>query len=250
MRFSSLTTISAAIRAWTWLYTLPLDWTARTARRDEIASDLWESQNDPQQHDSDIRIALQILGRAVLGAPDDLRWTCEQLHEHARRPSAMAALRLALVAVFASGFVVSVNSRTIDPARALRVNIASIGWLAGSENATTSTLTPAIVLTLTNVGEQMTGALQVNAVFYYRWPRSHEIGTAYSSAVGWRGLRPGATSPPITLRGNASGRTELAPQVAVLRTAMRDAVARLFIQHDGQWTLVDDYPLHAHLIDP
>jgi hypothetical protein len=37
------TAACAAVRAWTWLYTLPLDAAAQRARGDEIDSDLWDS---------------------------------------------------------------------------------------------------------------------------------------------------------------------------------------------------------------
>ena len=71
----ALRAATAAVRAWTTLYTSGLPIEQRDARREEIDSDLWESVNDPA---SDRRsLALQIAARLIAGIPDDLGWRSE-----------------------------------------------------------------------------------------------------------------------------------------------------------------------------
>ena len=66
------------VREWVSLYTTGLPGNCKTARREEIDSDLWEQTQDafdagrPQQF-----FALHLLGRLLLGMPDDLFWRME-----------------------------------------------------------------------------------------------------------------------------------------------------------------------------
>ena len=77
------------VRWWTRLYTAGLPAVAREIRLDEIESDLWESTHDPGRSPMG---GLQVLGRLVLGMPDDLRWRAGQTS-----PRAVAALGASLV---------------------------------------------------------------------------------------------------------------------------------------------------------
>jgi hypothetical protein len=73
------------VRWWTWIYTARMPAAARDARRDEIDSDLWEMHEDARRRGaSPTRIAIHMLLRLALGAPDDLLWRAEQLRVRPR----------------------------------------------------------------------------------------------------------------------------------------------------------------------
>jgi hypothetical protein len=63
----------ALVRGWTRFYTCGLSADVRDARRAEIASDLWECQQDLTSRHG-VQEALQVLGRLLLGVPDDVAW--------------------------------------------------------------------------------------------------------------------------------------------------------------------------------
>lgn len=89
MSFRLLRIANAAVRAWTRLYTWRLPPALRDARREEVESDLWESEHDPGGAQS----AFQLLARLLSGAADDLGWRFEQENTMARYLN----LRLAIV---------------------------------------------------------------------------------------------------------------------------------------------------------
>ncbi|MGH9308181.1 MAG: hypothetical protein ACRD1U_02320 [Vicinamibacterales bacterium] len=64
------------VRAWTRVYTSGMESAAREPRRAEIESDLWEHQHAGREG---ARLALEMIGRLLLGAPDDVRWRIEQM---------------------------------------------------------------------------------------------------------------------------------------------------------------------------
>jgi len=111
-------------------------------------------------------------------------------------------------------------------------------------------LAPAVSFTLTNVGDRATGAIQVNAVFYRTAPNHRELGTAFSTAVGWRGLAPGASSRRVALHANVSARASLRPAATLTLAARVEPTVRLFVHHEGRWTMLGDYPIRAQLLDP
>jgi hypothetical protein len=62
-------------RAWTQLYTAGAHMTPRDARRELIASDLWEHEADAMaEGQTPVSLARDITGRAVRGIPADLAW--------------------------------------------------------------------------------------------------------------------------------------------------------------------------------
>jgi hypothetical protein len=66
---------SCVARCWTAAYTLGLATHVRDARRDEIASDVWEHHGDVVAEGGSVwRFAGSVLGRVARGAPADLLW--------------------------------------------------------------------------------------------------------------------------------------------------------------------------------
>ena len=103
MTFAPTVVIGLA-RAWTRLYTGRLDPVLRDARRAEIDSDLWESHEDARRRGcSAAGVALQILGRLLLGAPHDVLWSLEHRQVQPwplRRVVLAGAAAAALLAAF------------------------------------------------------------------------------------------------------------------------------------------------------
>lgn len=66
---------NALTRSWTRLYTAGLPREFRAPRREEIESDLWEQQSQPDE--SSLGTAIHVLLRLALGAPADLVWRLE-----------------------------------------------------------------------------------------------------------------------------------------------------------------------------
>jgi hypothetical protein len=77
----------AVVRLWTRLYSWGLPQAGAAARRAEIESDLWEQLNDTER----VPHPLEIVSRAILGMPADLRWRVEAVSpEHLRRSFTLA----------------------------------------------------------------------------------------------------------------------------------------------------------------
>lgn len=69
---------ASIVRVWTWIYTAGMSPRERTARRAEIASDVWESVHDSAERgESPLIAAAHLLLRLVTGVPDDLMWRME-----------------------------------------------------------------------------------------------------------------------------------------------------------------------------
>jgi hypothetical protein len=71
----------AAVRVWTRTYTWGMPPPARDTRRAEIESDLWESLADEGPA---CATPIRIVGRLLLGMPDDLRWRTERIRGGSR----------------------------------------------------------------------------------------------------------------------------------------------------------------------
>jgi TonB family protein len=100
MRDVLLRTALATVRVWTKIYTAGIPAPLRDARREEIESDLWETQRQPHT-DPDRRSALHVVARLVAGAPDDLGWRREQVNAMTRttRVSTLVVFAGALLAI-------------------------------------------------------------------------------------------------------------------------------------------------------
>jgi hypothetical protein len=84
------------VYAWTRLYTWRLPPGVRDDRQREIASDLWESREDPDGRGR-VLLALHMLGRMLAGMPDDVLWRCEHARQRSLRASAVIALIASVV---------------------------------------------------------------------------------------------------------------------------------------------------------
>jgi hypothetical protein len=242
------TVAAAVIQGWTWLYTLPLESAIKCARRAEIGSDLWESQHDPGAAG-----ALHLLIRAAAGVPDDLLWCCEQMPHHARAVRPLAVFKCFVVIMAASGLVVSASRAPLDAGHLVHVNVTSTGWVPVAKRPTGTLLVPAVVFTLANLADRSTSALQVNAIFYGGPSNNEGWGGRFVSAVGWHGLAPGATSGPIAVNAqnwNVENDLGIPRRLAILHIVIPEARVKLFLRHEGRWTLLADDPIRPELMQP
>jgi hypothetical protein len=101
----------AAVRAWTRLYTWRMAPPVGEARCAEIESDLWEHLN---AENGDPTIPLKIIGRVILGIPDDVRWRMEHVSSRPRYLRRTIAFTIGSAAVLAFLWVGS-TARRVDP---------------------------------------------------------------------------------------------------------------------------------------
>ena len=73
-----MTLAVAAVRAWTFVYTVGMPRQVAARRRAEIESDLWELQHDPDGSSSTSQ-GVHVLARLILGLSYDLLWRFEQI---------------------------------------------------------------------------------------------------------------------------------------------------------------------------
>jgi hypothetical protein len=240
-------TVAGAVRAWVWLYTLPLDPAERENRRHEIASDIWELEADSGPTFS---TTVHVLVRAILGVPDDLLWIGERISaDHAFRPLAIARVAMCLLGIATAA--VSASGPRLDPAQALKVDVQSVGWVRVGSDARNSDSedAPAIAFTITNVGDLPTRAVDVNAMFYRPRKEGYPIGfgTAFARVVGWRGLDARVTSARVLLHGQPLHEidTVSARPAAPPADCVDELDVRLFVRHRGRWTLVGNFRVSA-----
>jgi TonB family protein len=101
MRRALLRAALSLVRAWTKVYSAGLQTELRDARREEIESDLWETQHESRA-DRARSSASDVIARLVVGIPDDLGWRMEQVNAMARmtRVSALVAFAGASLAIW------------------------------------------------------------------------------------------------------------------------------------------------------
>lgn len=98
MRSTPLRLAITLVRLWTKRYTSGVPPAIGDRRREEIESDLWEFEHDPDRG-GEMASAFRVLARWLLGVPDDVLW---KLNQRTLRPLAVrVAVALATLAVVA-----------------------------------------------------------------------------------------------------------------------------------------------------
>jgi hypothetical protein len=229
----------------------------RRARRDEVDSDLWESQHDLTSSGSRCHsVAAHIVVRLALGLLHDVAWRFEQFTIDTPIWWVKAAVNLIVVGAVAT-FVASASSPTVDLTTSLRVQIMSSGWFDIGMIDGRRKVVPAISFTLKNLSDRSLGTLQVNAVFYRLGAKAgwdkEGWGTAFATAVGSRGLTPAATTRILTLKAQ-HGYTSIEPAAIWGQTlsrylALDESKVRVFAKYESKWTSLGDFPIAHQLFE-
>jgi hypothetical protein len=96
----------ALVRGWTTSYTSGMEPESRERRRAEIESDLWEFHEDARRRGySPEGVAIHVLGRLLIGMPQDVLWRLESEEE-----APMTPRRSAWITAAAIGAAVSVGA--------------------------------------------------------------------------------------------------------------------------------------------
>ncbi len=138
-------------------------------------------------------------------------------------------------------------SEPIDVARAVKVDVATSGWLVAGVVDGKNKIVPSVSLTLKNVSNQTLNALQTNAVFRLVATNA-EIGTDFRPVSGSGGLPAAASTEKIRLKA-ATGYTGTDPADELLNNSrFGDAKVEVFVKAGaGQWTRVGEYPIARQL---
>jgi hypothetical protein len=157
-----------------------------------------------------------------------------------------ASARLLLVLAIAS---FTACGPTVDLTKGLQVAVLNSGWFdLGIVNGQNK-LVPTVVFTLHNVSDQTLGTLQVQALFR-RVGEDTEWGNGFLTVVGSKGLAPGATTDPITVKSQLGYTgSDQSRQEMLQNTHFVDAKVELFAKYAStQWVRVGVFPITRQLL--
>src|ERR1051325_3863845 len=106
--------------------------------------------------------------------------------------------RAYVLAVLASVVFVSCE-KPIDLTRAIQIEEVSSGWHDAGMVEGKNKLVPTITFKVKNVSDQPLSVLQMNVLFRRVTEEATEWGSGFVTVAGSSGLRPGATSDPLTV---------------------------------------------------
>lgn len=157
-----------------------------------------------------------------------------------------AAARLLLVFAIAS---FTACGPTVDLAKGLQVAVVNSGWYdLGIVNGQNK-LVPTITFTLHNTSDQTLGTLQVNAIFR-RVSENTEWGSGFLTVVGSKGLAPGATTDPITVKSQLGYTgSDQSRQEMLQNSQFVDAKVDLFGKYAStQWVRLGTFPITRQVL--
>jgi hypothetical protein len=138
---------------------------------------------------------------------------------------------------------------TIDLTKGLEVIVVNTGWYdLGIVNGQNK-LVPTVMFKLHNISDQTLGTLQVQALFR-RVSENTEWGNAFLTVVGSKGLAPGATTEPITVRSQLGYTgSDQSRQEMLQNSLFVDAKVELFAKYAStQWVRVGSFPVTRQLL--
>ena len=135
----------------------------------------------------------------------------------------------------------------IDVTKAVKVDVATSGWLVAGVVDGKNKIVPSVSLTLKNVSGQTISALQTNAVFRLAATNA-EIGADFRPVSPSGGLRAAASTEKIRLKASL-GYTGTDPVEELLNNShFGDAKVEVFVKAgSGQWTRIGEYPIARQL---
>jgi hypothetical protein len=159
-----------------------------------------------------------------------------------RAPARLLLLIATLVSSTACG-------PTVDLTKGLEIKILNSGWYdLGIVNGQNK-LVPTVTFTLHNISDQTLGTLQVQALFR-RVGEDTEWGNGFLTVVGSKGLAPGATTDPTTIKSQLGYTgSDQSRQEMLANSHFVDAKVELFGKYAAtQWVRLGSYPVTRQLL--
>jgi hypothetical protein len=141
-------------------------------------------------------------------------------------------------------------SKPVDLSKALQIVDVSTGWFDAGIVEGQNKLVPSVTFRLKNNSDQALKTLQVNALFRHGNDKD-EWGSAFLTAADTSGLRPGATTPPLTMKSQQGYKGTEPRQQMLQNSHFVDAKVELSAKYgSGQWTRIGDYQIERKLVTP
>ncbi|MGE5246018.1 MAG: hypothetical protein ACM3SQ_17480 [Betaproteobacteria bacterium] len=137
---------------------------------------------------------------------------------------------------------------TVDLSKGLQITVVRTGWYDAGIVDGKNKLVPQITIQLKNLSDQTLGSLQVNAEFR-RVTEQDEWDAELIIAAGSEGLKPGATTKPLTITSKL-GYTGTEPRQQMLQNKLFvDAKVELLAKYGSiQWKRIGEYPITRQLL--
>jgi hypothetical protein len=166
-----------------------------------------------------------------------------------RRAAGAAAKGLGWVAGLVLAAAGLACGPSVDLARDLQIVDVQTGWFDAGVVAGKNKLVPDISFALKNVSDHPIRSLQINLAFWRKGEDGEFDDAFVANALGREGLAPGATTPPIRLRGKV-GYTGEQPRAEMLQHRLFvDATAKVFVKSGAsQWVLLGEFPIERRLL--
>jgi hypothetical protein len=136
-----------------------------------------------------------------------------------------------------------------DLATAARLEDVTTGWYdAGVTEDGKNKLVPSVTFRIVNAGQAPLGGTQLNLIFK-RVTDTEEWTTAFVRGIGSDGLAPGASTPPIVVRGQ-QGYTGTQARLTMLQnTQFVDFKVEVFGKHtSATWVKLGEYRIERQLL--
>src|SRR5215813_7578338 len=134
--------------------------------------------------------------------------------------------------------------KPVDLTKALQVEEVSSGWRDAGMVEGKNKLVPTVTFRVKNVSDQALNVLQMNVLFRRVSEEATEWGSGFVTVAGSSGLRPGATSDPLTVTSQL-GYTGTEPRAEMMKNSQFvDAKVQLFAKYAStQWVKIGEYPV-------
>ncbi len=176
---------------------------------------------------------------------------------HTRPPKDpdMATLKTLYLLVIAALILPVVSCGTpVDVKKDLLITDVTSGWydagIVKDPEGEKNRLVPAISFRLKNITSDKTiSSVQVNAVYHRVVEPNVEWGTTWVSAIGSGGLKPGAATEPLVLRGDRAY-LGLQPRLQMLQNReFVDGTVDIMAKHNAdQWVKLGTFPITRQLL--
>jgi hypothetical protein len=153
-------------------------------------------------------------------------------------------------AAVAIGLGTSTCAPAVDVAASLSIESPATGWVPLDATAGVSKLVPAVTFKLRNVSNAALPVVQVNAIFH-RGRAGDEWGTAFRTAAGSEGLKPGASTVYLLLASQRGYTGTDAPADLIENSQFVDARVDVYGRYGSRaWAKLAEFPVTRVLLNP